>query len=363
MSAHIANLSPVEKRALLAQLLKEKADRAKAPSPLSYGQRAWWFLYQLEPQNPAYNIMMPVRVLSEVDATVLRRVFERLVERHASLRTCYTTHEESLVQQVREEAEIDFEIVDASTWDEQRLRDAVTEEVHRPFDLEHGPLLHTKLYTLSEREHVLTMVVHHIAFDLWSLVLFVHELGVLYAAEKDGRPALLEPLKYRYTDFVQQQLKMVSGAEGERLWNYWSEQLSGELPVLNLPTNRTRPVVQTQRGAARRFTISPELSDRLKALSQSNGTTLYMTILAVRGVATPLQRPDRHRRRFTRRRWQKPRRVLRTCRLLRQPDRVACRPLAEPDLRAVPRAGATDRARRFEASGVSIPVAGREAAT
>jgi hypothetical protein len=177
MSAHIANLSPVEKRALLAQLLKEKADRAKAPSPLSYGQRAWWFLYQLEPQNPAYNIMMPVRVLSEVDATVLRRVFERLVERHASLRTCYTTHEESLVQQIREEAEIDFEIVDASAWDEQRLRDAVTEEVHRPFDLEHGPLLHTKLYTLSEREHVLTMVVHHIAFDLWSLVLFVHELG------------------------------------------------------------------------------------------------------------------------------------------------------------------------------------------
>ena len=116
--------------------------------------------------------------------------------------------------------------MDASTWDEQRLK-AVSEEVHRPFDLEHGPLLHTKLYTLSEREHVLTMVVHHIAFDLWSLVLFVHELGVLYAAEKDGRPSLLAPLKYRYTDFVQQQLKMVSGADGERLWNYWSEQLSG----------------------------------------------------------------------------------------------------------------------------------------
>jgi amino acid adenylation domain-containing protein len=280
MSPDVSNLSPIEKRALLAQLLRQKADRAKAPSPLSYGQRAWWFLYQLEPANPAYNVMMPVRVLSEVDASVLRRTFERLVERHAALRTCYTLHEGNLVQQVCESSELDFEIVDASEWDQQRLKDAVSEEVHRPFDLEHGPLLHTKLFTLSQREHVLTMVVHHIAFDLWSLVLFVHELGVLYAAEKDRQPAPLAPLKYRYTDFVQRQLKTISGAEGERLWNYWREQLSGELPVLNLPTQRTRPSVQTHRGSARRFTVSPELSDRLKALSQTNGTTLYMTILA-----------------------------------------------------------------------------------
>lgn len=279
-SPDISNLSPVEKRALLAQLLKQKADRAKAPSPLSYGQRAWWFLYQLEPDNPAYNIMMPVRVLSELDASVLRRTFERLVERHAALRTCYTLEEGNLVQQVCESAELDFEIVDASAWDQQQLRDAVSAEVHRPFDLEHGPLLHTKLFTLSKREHVLTMVVHHIAFDLWSLVLFVHELGVIYAAEKDRRPAPLAPLKFRYTDFVQRQLKTISGADGERLWNYWRDRLSGELPVLNLPTQHTRPVIQTHRGAARRLTISPELSDRLKALSQTNGTTLYMTILA-----------------------------------------------------------------------------------
>ncbi|HKV36072.1 MAG TPA: amino acid adenylation domain-containing protein [Pyrinomonadaceae bacterium] len=280
MSPDISNLSLVEKRALLAQLLKQKAERPKAPSPLSYGQRAWWFLYQLEPQNPAYNIMMPVRVLSDVDHSVLHRTFERLVERHASLRTYYTLREGNLVQQVQEEVEVDYENVDASAWDEQRLKEAVAEEVHRAFDLERAQPFRARLYTISKHEHVLTMVVHHIAFDLWSLVLFVHELSVLYAAEKDRQPSPLAPLKFHYTDFVQRQLKAISGAEGERLWNYWRDQLSGELPVLNLPTCRTRPAVQTHRGAARRFTISPELSDRLKTLSQTNGTTLYMTLLA-----------------------------------------------------------------------------------
>ncbi|HEY0098846.1 MAG TPA: amino acid adenylation domain-containing protein, partial [Pyrinomonadaceae bacterium] len=280
MSTEISNLSLVEKRALLAQLLKQKADQPEAPSPLSYGQRAWWFLYQLEPQNPAYNIMMPVRILSKVDAAVLRRCFEQLVARHASLRTSYTIDGSKLVQKVQDGAEIDYDTVDASAWDEERLREVVSEEMHRPFDLERGSVLRIRLYTLSEREHVFTMVVHHIAFDLWSLVLFMHELGVVYAAEQDGRPTPLAPLKYRYTDYVRQQLKLLSGAQGEQHWNYWREQLSGELSVLNLPTYAPRPTVQTFRGATSRFTLSTELSDRLKALSQANGATLYMTMLA-----------------------------------------------------------------------------------
>ena len=280
MSTGIPNLSLIEKRALLAQLLKQKVGQPEASSPLSYGQRAWWFLYQLEPQNPAYNIMMPVRILSEVDDAALRRAFEQLVARHASLRTSYAMHEGNLVQKVSETAEIDYEVVDAWAWDEERLREVVSEEMHRPFDLEGGQVLRTRLYTLSECEHVLTMVVHHIAFDLWSLVLLMNELGVLYAAEKDGLPSPLTPLTYRYTDYVRQQLRLLSGAEGERLWTYWREQLSGELPVLNLPTYGARPGVQTHRGAACRFTLSPELSERLKSLGQAHGATLYMTILA-----------------------------------------------------------------------------------
>ncbi|HEU4597694.1 MAG TPA: condensation domain-containing protein, partial [Pyrinomonadaceae bacterium] len=280
MAANLQDLSAEDKRALLAQLLQQKASTAERTAPLSYGQRAWWFLHQLEPQNAAYNIMLPARILSEVDVAALGRAFDALLRRHALLRTTFTVEDGQPVQKVAAAAPAGLDVIDATGWDEEQLKRALTEEAHAPFDLERGPVMRLKLYTRAAREHVLLMTVHHIAFDLWSLVNFMHELRESYAAAKHQRAAQLPPLTHQYTDYVRWQEQLVAGAEGERLWNYWREQLAGELPALNLPTFRPRPPVQTFRGAAERFTLDPAVAARLKELSTTAGATLYMTLLA-----------------------------------------------------------------------------------
>ncbi len=280
MSTEISNFSVDAQRALLAQLLKQKINQTARPTPLSYGQRAWWFLHQLEPENAAYNIMLPARILSEVDVEALRRAFGELVKRHALLRTTFFIEQGKPVQKVDEQGKIDLVVVDAAGWTEEQLDGALVEESHRPFDLERGPVMRLKLFTLSESEHILLMTVHHIAFDLWSLVIFMHELRELYAAAKQKRQAALQPLKYQYADYVRWQEKMLAGADGARLWSYWEKQLGGELPVLNLPTFRPRLPVQTFRGEAHRFTLDASIARRLKALSQDTGATLYMILLA-----------------------------------------------------------------------------------
>jgi len=101
------------------------------------------------------------------------------------------------------------------------LNDRLAEEIYRPFDLERGPLMRVTLFTRSAQEHVLLLGMHHIVTDLWSLAVFLHELGVLYTAEKTGVPASLKPLPMQYTDYVRWQAEMLAGPEGERLWAYW----------------------------------------------------------------------------------------------------------------------------------------------
>jgi hypothetical protein len=136
------------------------------------------------------------------------------------------------------------------------------------------------LYTCSANDHVLLLVVHHIVIDFWSLALLLTELGTLYPAEKAGAQAPLPALDSQYTDYVRWQAEMLASAEGERLWVYWQKQLAGQLPLLELPTDRPRPPVPTYRGASHDFHLNYELSSRLKALAKAQGATLYMVLLA-----------------------------------------------------------------------------------
>src|SRR5215213_1618578 len=189
MSSNITTLAPEQKRVLLAQLLKQQASKGDSVFPLSYGQRGWWILYQLEPQNPAYNIMLPARIRSEVDTSALDHAFRKLIARHASLRTTFVLRDGVPVQKVNEKHGIELVVIDAADWSEAELDDRLVKESHHPFDLEKRPIMRLKLFTRSAREHVLMMTVHHIGFDLWSLVVFMHELSELYAAEKEGSSA------------------------------------------------------------------------------------------------------------------------------------------------------------------------------
>ncbi|HEX8560147.1 MAG TPA: amino acid adenylation domain-containing protein [Pyrinomonadaceae bacterium] len=248
--------------------------------PLTYGQRALWFLYRMAPESAAYNLTNAARFVSPVDVDVLRRAFRRLVERHASLRTTFGERDGQPVQRVHARAEVDFDVRDAASLDEGALRRLLNEEAARPFDLERGPLLRVRVYARPSGGRVLQLSMHHIVADFWSLAVLMHELGVLYAAELKGEPAALEAPAEDYTDYARRQVEMLRGEGGERLWRFWQGELSGELPVLNLPADRPRPGVQTFDGASEFFKLDAELSARVKEYARRRGATLYTTLLA-----------------------------------------------------------------------------------
>jgi amino acid adenylation domain-containing protein len=248
--------------------------------PLSYGQRALWFLHQLTPTSAAYNIANAVCIRSELDIPALRRAFQMLIDRHASLRTTFTTIHGEPVQRVVESQDVSFQEEDASAWSDIEMHARLVADAHHPFDLERGPLLRLSLFRRSRHDHILLLVVHHLVADLWSLAGLMHELDVLYPAAKDGTESPLPPLALRYTDYVRWQTERLAGPQGEQLWTYWQQQLAGELPTLNLPADRPRPPLQTYRGAAHTFRLNRHLTRQLRELAQAEGTTLYTLLLA-----------------------------------------------------------------------------------
>ncbi|MUG92217.1 amino acid adenylation domain-containing protein [Scytonema sp. UIC 10036] len=264
--------------------------KANAENSLSYGQQALYFLHQLAPESPAYNIVCAIRLQGDLDIPALGRAFQSLVNRHPTLRTTFTSVSGEPVQLIHEHLEVCFQHEDVSTWNEAFLNDRLIEEAHRPFNLEQNPLLRVSLFTRyfqeepcharSPQEHTLLLVLHHIIADFWSGAVLMHELGRLYQAHKAGTTATLSQTALQYTEYVCWQKAMVESPEGERLRTYWQNQLAGELPVLNLPTDRPRPPIQTYCGASISCKLSAALTQKLKNFSRDRGVTLYMTLLA-----------------------------------------------------------------------------------
>lgn len=276
----LANLSPQEKRTLLAELLRKRANEPEEEFPLSHGQRSLWFLYQLAPESAAYNLIYSAHIRSRVDIPALERAAQTLLNRHPILTATYTIRNGEPVQRLHPHQKVHFEVVDASDWSEEQLKQHLFAEGERPFDLEQGPVLRIQLLTRSVQNYVLLLTVHHIAIDFLALDSLLDELCIVYAAEKVGLPAPLSPPDMQYSDYIRWQADMLAGAEGERLWTYWRQELAGELPVLNLPTDRPRPPVQTYRGASHSFKLSEELTRRLKTLANAEKATLYMIMLS-----------------------------------------------------------------------------------
>nr|QEO74623.1 condensation domain-containing protein [uncultured bacterium] len=255
--------------------------RAASGHSLSYGQRALWFLHQLAPDSAAYNVFFAMRVLSELDAPALRRAFQSLIERHPSLRTTYAVGSDgNPLQVVHAHREVCFEELNAAAWSGEELNERLLKEAHRPFDLERGPLFRVTLFLSGHGRHVLLLTSHHIAIDLWSLVLVMNDLR-LSGTDKEGEAVAMPPApELRYAEYAHWQEQMLAGERGRRLWEYWRGQLAGELPTLNLPTDRPRPPVQTYRGASHTFKLDAGLTARLREFAKAEGATLYMTLLA-----------------------------------------------------------------------------------
>lgn len=248
--------------------------------PLTYGQKGIWFLHQLSPESAAYHIVCAARILSVLDMPAFHRAFYLLAQRHPALRTTFLTLAGEPVQQVQARMELDFQVEDASAWNEADLQQALMAASQRPFDLQQAPLWRVHLFQRAERETILLFVIHHIVADFWSLAVLIHELGELYAAEQGNMPMPPPPDRLQYTDYARWQNERLNGSEGLRLWAYWQQQLQGALPLLNMPGDYRRPAIQTFRGRVKTIRLNQELSRKITTLGRSQGATLYMTLLA-----------------------------------------------------------------------------------
>ena len=253
-----------------------------AQLPLSFSQQRMWLLDQLEPDTPTYNISNALRLSGTLEVEALKRSIEEIVSRHEALRTTFAAVDGEPVQVISPAMDTRLPVEDLSGQPkaerEAEAKRLALEEKRRPFDLERGPLVRTKLVRLDQEEHVLLVTMHHVVSDGWSLGVFWRELGALYEAFSRGESSPLAELSIQYADYALWQRRWLTGEVLEEQLGYWKEQLA-ELPVLELPTDQPRPTVQTHRGARRSLTLPESLTEALKELSRQEGTTLFMVLL------------------------------------------------------------------------------------
>ncbi|MCY1022339.1 non-ribosomal peptide synthetase [Pyxidicoccus sp. MSG2] len=243
----------------------------------SFAQQRLWFLAQLDPGGFAYNAPFATRLTGPLDVGALEAGFQEVVQRHESLRTTFAQVEGHPVQRIHAKVELTLEVEDVA---EAEVVAHAEQEARRPFDLERGPLLRVRLLRVSPDEHVLLWTVHHIVFDGWSMGVLEREVAAAYGARVRGAASELEPLPAQYADYARWQREWLKGEVLERQLAWWKEQLAGVPPVLELPTDRPRPPVQSFRGALLRVPLPEELTSALRELSRKEGATLFMTLLA-----------------------------------------------------------------------------------
>ena len=251
--------------------------------PASFAQQRLWFLDHIDPGTAVYTIPQAFHLTGPLQIALLARALQEIVRRHESLRTTFGSTEGTPLQLVTASLQLDVPTLDLRHLpaaerraEAQRLADQYARE---PFKLESGPLLRAAVIVLDADAHVLLFNVHHIVCDGWSLALLFHELSELYRAFAAGEPSPLPDIPIQYPDYTLWQKEWLKGEELDRQLGYWREKLSGELPVLELPSFRGRPPRQTFQGGYIKFHISRELTDSVAALARREGISLYMTLL------------------------------------------------------------------------------------
>ncbi len=217
--------------------------------------------------------------MSRLNTEALKRSFQKLVNASPSLRTNYKIIDGKPVQEVYGFKEVFLEVIDSPELDENSLKKKVKDTNDIPFDLENGHLFKIYLFKVSDENFVMLMSMHHIVSDGWSIGLMFQELKNLYEAESEGRSYAIAPLEKKYYDYIEDQNTFIRSNKGDEQWNFWKNELSGELPLLSLPINKTRPEVQSFNGAAEYFNLDKDLVEQLKKMSQNEGTTLFVTLL------------------------------------------------------------------------------------
>jgi amino acid adenylation domain-containing protein len=253
------------------------------PLPLSFAQERLWFLDRLEGGSAAYNIPTALRLSGALDSAALERALGEIVRRHESLRTVLREVDGGAVQVIAPFGAFALPVEDLSGLDETaretEVKRRAQEDAARPFDLSEGPLFRAALLRVADEEHVLLLCVHHIVTDGWSSGVLLRELSALYAAYRDGSDSPLAELPVQYADYAVWQREQLRGEVLDRQVDYWKDRLTGAPALLELPTDRPRPPVQSHRGARETFDLPRALLDGLQALGRSEGATLYMVLL------------------------------------------------------------------------------------
>src|SRR5581483_8215870 len=289
----IANLSP-KKLALLMQKLNKVGKDTLRPAirprgqkdalcPLSFAQQRLWFLEQLEPEKATYTIASVIRLDGHLVLEALERSFQEIIDRHEILRTIFVNDQGQVWQQVLPHRPVILPIVDLelhpATEREEWVKQVIRQEAQRPFNLERDPLLRVLLLRLEDQEHVMLLSMHHITSDAWSMGVMTREFSLLYAAFDNKQASPLNYLPVQYADYVHWQREWLQGETLERQIDYWKQQLSDPV-MLELPTDYPRPAIQTYHGSHETLQLPRSVTDGLKALSQKEGVTLFMTLLA-----------------------------------------------------------------------------------
>ena len=258
--------------------------------PASFAQQRLWFLDQLIPGNAIYNVPIVIRLTGSLKLAALEQTFNEIVRRHETLRTTFIVLDGQPLQAIPAEScanapsltiplcVLDLQELPADK-QEVKAKSIITAEIEHPFDLSSGPLLRVILLILSETEHILLLNMHHIICDDWSMGVLIRELGMLYAAFAQNQPSPLLELPLQYADFAHWQREWLQGEVLQTQLAYWREQLNG-ISILHLPTDKPRPAIQSYRGATQFLELPKKLIDALEKLSQQEGVTLFMTLLA-----------------------------------------------------------------------------------
>jgi len=296
-SEHLERLKklPPQQRLMLLKALRQEAaateESNKIPKrsqnslcPLSFSQQRLWFIDQLTPGNPAYNIAAAVQLKGELNLEALEQSFNQIVKRHEALRTSFTLHDGEPVQQIYGAVSCLLPVINIQHLSEAaqaiEVERLAIEEAQRPFNLAQPPLLRLTLLQLHKAEYILLLTIHHIISDGWSMGVLLSEVAALYTAFSTGKPASLPELPIQYADFAIWQRQYLQGQVLETQLQYWKQQLGGGSPLLNLPTDRPRPTVPNCHGAQHLFLLPLDLAEAIKSLCQQEEATLFMTLLA-----------------------------------------------------------------------------------
>src|SRR5215203_3384047 len=289
----LKRLSPAQRVLLLKELQKEAAQTnghheiprrpQTGPIPLSFSQQRLWFVSQVDPDTPLYNVPEAIELKGQLNLVALEQSLNEIIRRHDALRTVFTVVNRQPVQICTPSRNLTLKIVDLShlpvTERETSARRILEAEARRPFDVSNDLLLRATLLRLDGEHHRALLTLHHIVADGWSMGILIRETAGLYQAFAGGEISPLPDLSIQYTDFTQWQRERMQGAQLDSQLEYWKQQLTGASP-LQFPSDRPRSAQTTLNGARLNFTIPRALSDAVKCLSDREGATLFMTLLA-----------------------------------------------------------------------------------